>query len=104
MESLDQMVNFSIAVGNNDLNRGVLNADTLIELLTFSMTRRRELAGQQFRHQKQLEQLDGQLKRAGWQRKQAAGSQRATNYQAMIFAARQQSFRRPIQLHDGIRP
>ena len=53
---LDQLVNFSAAAGNSDLNRGVLNAETLTALTTFSMTQRRELASEQLRYQQQLEE------------------------------------------------
>ena len=57
IESLDQLSRFSFAAGQMDLNRGVLNAETLTGLTTFSMNQHRELAGEQLRCQTQLEKV-----------------------------------------------
>lgn len=85
IESLDELVSFSSAAGKSDLNRGVLNAETLTELSTFSMQKHRELANEKFEYEKQLKVLDGQLQRAQWSHSQATSGQQSANYQAKIF-------------------
>ena len=85
LESLNQMVSFSTNAGQADLNRGVLNAESLTHLTTFSMEQRRELAGEQHRLRKQVEELDKQLKLVSWQWNQATSGQQSVDYQAKIF-------------------
>ncbi len=64
MDSLEQLVSFSVIKGNSDLNHGVLNAETLTSLTTFSMSHRRDLAAQQFQYQMQLADLNKKLELA----------------------------------------
>ena len=85
IESLDRMCSFAFATGQSDLNRGVLNAETLTGLTSYSMSQRRELASEQLRCQTQLAELDKQLQLANEQREQATGVQSAAKYAAKIF-------------------
>ena len=85
MESLDQMCRFSFAAGQVDLNRGLLNAETLTGLTTFSMNQHRELASEQLRCQTQLETLGKQLQLTKAKREQATGTPSATKYETKIF-------------------
>jgi hypothetical protein len=82
--ALNQLVSFSAAAGKSDLDRGVLNADTLTRLTTFSKTERRELAGELFQHQRQLQELDAQLRQIASKRSPPATDAAAVNYQVRI--------------------
>ncbi len=64
IDSLGQLVSFSVTKGNSDLNHGVLNAETLTTLTTFSMSQRRNLATQQLQYQLQLADLNKKLELA----------------------------------------
>jgi hypothetical protein len=85
IESLDQLCRFSSAAGQVDLNRGVLNAETLTGLTTFSMNQHRELAGEQLRCQTQLEKVGQQFQLTEARREQATGTPSATRYETKIF-------------------
>jgi hypothetical protein len=85
LESLNQMASFSITAGQSDLNRGVLDATTLTELTSFSMTQRRELASEQHRLWQQVEDMDKRLKLVSWKWNQATSSRQAVGYLAKIF-------------------
>jgi len=85
LETLNQMVNLSAAFGKADLNRGVLNAETLVELANFSMTKRRELAAENFQQQKKLDAIDEQLRQLGQEKNLATRGRQTTSFEATIF-------------------
>ncbi|MDA1052685.1 MAG: DUF4139 domain-containing protein [Planctomycetota bacterium] len=85
IELLGQLVNFSVVSGQSDLNRGVLDAETLTKLATYSMTEGRDMAAEQFQHQQQLQALAKQIQQATWNRDLATKGQQTANYQAKIF-------------------
>ena len=57
IQSLTEMINFTSATSRGDLNSGVLQAETLVELVNFSMTKRAELALKQVEKQRKLREL-----------------------------------------------
>lgn len=85
LETLNQMVNLSAAFGKADLNRGVLNAETLVEMTNFSMTKRRELAAERFQQEKKLAAIDRQLQQLGQEKNLATQGTQSTSYDATIF-------------------
>ena len=85
LTSLDQMINFSAAAAKSDLDRGVLNADTVSQLTTFSMEKRGELAGRHFQIGTEISQVDQQLKVAQAKLSQLTSGGGPLGYQAKIF-------------------
>jgi len=61
LKSLEQMINFSAAAAKSDLDRGVLNAETVSQLTDFSMDKRCELSREQFQIEGQIAELDRRM-------------------------------------------
>jgi hypothetical protein len=85
LKSLDQMVNFSAVAAKSDLDRGVLNAETVSQLTTFSMDTRRELSGEQFRIEGEIARMDQQLQVVQAKISQLTSGGGPLTYQAKIF-------------------
>ncbi len=83
--ALEKLVDFSAQKGSSDLNRGVLNAETLTTLTTFSMTQRRELAMRQLDYQNQLTELNQKLDLATQEHAQATTTEQSQVYQVRVF-------------------
>lgn len=85
LELLGQLISFSVSSTKSDLDRGVLDANTLTGLATFSMTQRRELASEQFQRQSQLNEIDKEIQTVSQQRQLATQGRQTNAYQAKIF-------------------
>ncbi len=85
LKSLDQMVNFSALAAKSDLDRGVLDAETVSQLTTFAMDKRQELSDEQFRLQGEIDEVDEQLKLAQAKLSQLTSGTGPLTYQAKVF-------------------
>ncbi len=57
LQDIDRLTEFSVTTGAADLNRGVLDATALTELVTFAGEQRSELSEQRFALRQELEQI-----------------------------------------------
>lgn len=85
LASLDQLISFSGNAAKSDRDRGVLDADSLTKLVTFSMAQRNELSTEVFRLRESSTQLANDLQLAQRRLDQATKQRQADSYQVKIF-------------------
>jgi len=85
LSSLDQLINFSGSAAKSDRERGVLDAESLTKLATFSLAQRSELSSEVFRLQQASQQLASDLQLAARQLDQATRQRQTDSYQVKIF-------------------
>jgi hypothetical protein len=81
---LDQMVDFTAAAVKSDLDRGVLDAQSLTRLATFSMRRRNELANERYRYETRARELAAEIEGVQSKRSVLASPQGDRRYDARI--------------------
>lgn len=81
---LSQMISFAAASGKSDLERGVLDANALKEMTTFTMEQRKTLAEQMLDVKNRLEDVDRQIDQTE-ARQSAVDSFEPSKFQAEVF-------------------
>jgi len=85
LATLDQMVSFSRQAADGDLNRGVLDAKALTELLTYSMRQRAELNQRILEIENEIRQTDERVNQITRERSRLTDGNRRTRYEARVF-------------------
>jgi len=98
LASLDELVSFSVVAGKNDLNHGVLNAETLTTLADYSMTKRHELLREQLQCQQRLNDLKTELRITQRQRRALRGGADQGTCRARIFVETEKGAAARVQL------
>lgn len=85
LASLSQLANFSATKSSEDLNRGVLNAETLVQVSKYLMDQRREIMTEQLASEQRLTQLREELSLQQRQMTELTASSGRNRYEAKIF-------------------
>jgi hypothetical protein len=85
LASLTQMANFSASKTSEDLNRGVLDANTLMEVSKFLMDQRREIMNAQLECEQQLTVLQQELSLLQRQLAELTTGAQRSLYEAKVF-------------------
>ncbi len=85
LNTLEKMTTLSAGLGNYDVQRGVLNSTTLIEMADWSINRRRELTTEQRQQELELENINHQLELAREELALATDCGTDATYQATVF-------------------
>ncbi len=84
LKSLDNLTAFTFSAASQDLNRGVLDADTLTELTKFSMVERTNVSGELFQHQKTVGELATRIGNMQQRRAELQSGESANRCEVMI--------------------
>ncbi|EMI46662.1 DUF4139 domain-containing protein [Rhodopirellula sp. SWK7] len=85
LQTLDQMIGFSRQAASADLNNGVLDAETLTQLMTYSMRQREELNDRLLDIENETSELNERRNQLVRERSQLTSGSQHTRYEARVF-------------------
>ena len=98
LQFLDRLMSFTASTSAADLNRGVLDAEALIQLTGFSMAQRRELAAQKLQLQQSTAELTEQLNVKQRRHGVLVKGRQTTVYHAEVFLETEEGAEGTLQL------